>query len=162
MSRPLPGYCCCAGTHSLRHLPLPLTGATGGPWRPTEEGRQAPFVIFTGPNGFEALVWLIPVLGTTLKDKSHQLITNITRTEGLALGLDVTDWPNNINGKEFGLRVAGRTQSGWDFARDVQFTAGRAWASTSTHAQIKRLTFREATQAEAQATLDAQAALKPR
>jgi hypothetical protein len=35
-------------------------------------------------------------------------------------------------------------------------------ASTSTHAQIKRLTFREATQAEAQATLDAQAALKPR
>jgi len=115
-----------------------------------------------GPNGVEVLVWLIPVLSATLKDKSHQLITNFTCTESLALGLEVTDWPKNINGKEIGLRIAGRTQSGWDFAHDVQFAAGRVWSSTSTHAQIKRLTFHEATQAEAQATLDAQAALKPR
>jgi len=152
--------------HSLLRPPLPLAGAIGGPiggpWRPTEKGRLAPFVWAVGPNGVEVLVWLIPVLSATLKDKSHQLITNFTCTEGLALGLEVTDWPKNINGKEIGLRIAGRTQSGWDFAHDVQFAAGRVWSSTSTHAQIKRLTFREATHAEAQATLDAQAALKPR
>ena len=148
------------GRGSISHAPLSTAGAISGPLRTTPEALKSPFVVVKGPNGREQLLWLFPAL--TLAGGTRQLVTNLTSEEAAHLGLDVAAWPTaRRSGMEVGLRVAGR-KGGWDFAHDAQFAAGRAWESTSTHAQIKRLTFREATQAEAQAMLDAQAALKPR
>ena len=136
-------------------------------WRPTEEGRKAPFLMLTGPAGeCPTPFWPTPA-PTALVDGSCQLTIELTASDFVELGLSAELLPTRGR-VALGVRIARKSPSGWvtssskaAFPADAQF-ADREWETTARGELKTLLSVSEAAQVAAQATLDAQAALKPR
>ena len=122
--------------------------------------------MLTGPAGeWPTPFWPTPA-PTALVDGSCQLTIELTASDFVEFGLPAALLPTRGR-VALGVRIARKSPSGWvtssckaSFPADAQFS-DREWEMTARGELKTLLSISEATQEEAQATLDAQAALKP-